>query len=151
VIENDPLPVAAEWHDTCIVGTWRLVSGRNAVDLGTSQVELTTNGDRVFTATADGRLIIEFPGDGLRWRGANESITVEGTVTGSATGTYEAMLGTFTTEVDNTGSTTTVVINGEPNPPTTGGPADRTTLRFHCSDDELILSSDTTRFVYARQ
>lgn len=151
VIENAPLPPSAEWHDTCIVGTWRLVSGRNNVDLGTSQIELTTTGNRVFTATADGKLTVEFPGDGLRWHGSNESMTVEGTVTGTAAGTYEAMLGSFTTEVDNTGTVTTVVINGEPNPPSSGGPADRNTQRFHCSDDELILSDDTTRFVYMRQ
>ena len=44
------------WADTCVVGNWRLVRGSTTVDLGDSTLELTTTGERVFTATADGRL-----------------------------------------------------------------------------------------------
>ena len=150
VIANAPLPSSSGWVDTCVVGTWQVVRGTTTLDLGADTIELTTTGDRVFTATPDGRLEIEFPGQGLHWTGANGAHTVEGFVTGSAAGTYEAVMGKWFTVIDNTRAVTAVSLDGAADAPEPGGSADSAEQSYFCSGDELVLASETTRMVYAR-
>jgi hypothetical protein len=150
VIANGPLPTRSGWADTCVVGSWRLVRGSTTVDLGDGTLELTTTGERTFTATADGRLRVDFPGAGLHWTGSNDTHTVEGFVTGVATGTYEAIMGRWYTVVDATGTVTTISLDGVADVPKAGGSEDSAEQSYFCSGDEMVLSNETSRLVYAR-
>jgi hypothetical protein len=149
-IENAPLARSDGWVDTCVVGTWRLVRGTTSLDLGDGTIDLTTTGDRVFTASADGRLEITFPGQGLHWNGTNGTDTVEGFVTGAASGTYTAEMGEWSTVVDNSATLTKVSLNGVAEPPEAGGRDDTGTSAYFCSEDELVITSEAARMVYTR-
>jgi len=149
-IENAPLAQSSGWVDTCVVGTWRLVRGTTSLNLGDGTIDLTTTGDRVFTATAEGRLDITFPGQGLHWNGTNGTDTVEGFITGSASGTYTAAMGEWSTVVDNSGTLTEVSLNGVADPPEAGQRDDAATSAYFCSGDEMVTTSETTRMVYTR-
>jgi hypothetical protein len=125
--------------DKCVIGTWRITSAKEKVELEGSLTEFTARGGTV-ELKSDGTGKIDY-GSGVTYTGTVSGQSVNITFTGSVTYSFKTSDGSFTFSNVSPNGTATVKINGVT---TTTIPLDMDTKpsKYECSGDTMTQSTD---------
>jgi hypothetical protein len=125
--------------DKCVVGTWRITSAKERVDMDGTLTEFTARGGTV-ELKADGTGKTDY-GNGVTFTGRASGQSVAITFTGSATYSFKTSDGSFTFSNPKANGTATVKVNGTT---TTSIPLDMDTkpAKYECADNTLTQSTD---------
>ena len=125
--------------DKCVVGTWRITSAKEKVDLNGTLSEFTARGGTVELKN-DGTGKTDY-GSGVTYTGKVSGQNVTITFTGSVTFSFKTVDGSFTFSNPSPSGTATVKVNGAT---TTSIPLDMDTkpAKYTCDGNKLTQSTD---------
>jgi hypothetical protein len=125
--------------DKCVVGTWRVTSAKERVDMDGTLTEFTARGGTV-ELKSDGTGRTDY-GSGVTYTGKVSGQSVAITFTGSATYSFKTSDGSFTFSNPSANGTATVKVNGTT---TTTIPLDMDTkpAKYECSGNSLTQTTD---------
>jgi hypothetical protein len=125
--------------DSCVVGTWRVTSAKEKVDMDGTLTEFTAKGGTV-ELKADGTGKSDY-GSGVTYTGKVSGQSVAITFTGSVSFSYKTSDGSFTFSNPSANGTATVKVNGTT---TTTIPLDMDTkpAKYECSGNSLTQTTD---------
>jgi hypothetical protein len=125
--------------DKCVVGTWKVTSAREKVDIDGTLAEFTARGGTV-ELKSDGTGKYDY-GNGVTYTGKMSGQNVAITFTGSVTFSFKTSDGSFTFSNPSANGTATVKVNGTT---TTSIPLDMDTkpAKYECGGNTLTQSTD---------
>jgi hypothetical protein len=135
-----PTDTVAAGLDKCVVGTWRVTSAREKVDLDGKLVEFTASGGTA-EFRGDGTGTFDYGSSGLVYRGTVEGQPVTITLTGKASFSYKTTDNTITYSNPSADGEAVLKVNGVV---TTTIPLDMDTKpnSYTCSGSSMTLTTD---------
>jgi hypothetical protein len=135
-----PTDTVAAGLDKCVVGTWRVTSAKEKVDLDGQLVEFSASGGTA-EFRADGTGTYDYGSSGLVYRGTVEGQPVTITLTGKASFSYKTVDNTITYSNPSAEGQAVLRVNGEV---TTAIPLDFDTKpnSYECSGSSMTLTTD---------
>lgn len=125
--------------DSCVIGTWRITSAKEKVDIDGTLAEFSARGGTV-ELKGDGSGKVDY-GSGVTYTGKISGQNVNITFTGSISYSFKTVDGSFTFSNVKPNGTATVKVNGVQ---TTSIPLDMETTpsKYECNGNTMTQSTD---------